>query len=117
MMLFRIGILLVVFLPSLVLAGWCEDEVAKLVWLESAIPIDDAKSAIESGDTRLLAIYGLGIEIPGISYKKSSKAFSGKNYRIIEGTGDDMCSENHALLNNMARKYATIYNKTLTESN
>ena len=117
MTLFRIGVILGLFLPSLAMADWCEDEVAKLIWLEAADPVANAKGAIESGDVRLLATYGLGVEIPGIPEKNALVEFSNKNYRVIEGTGDDLCSDEHARLNNMAYKYATVYNRTLAGAN
>ncbi len=62
---------------------------------------------------KFVAVHGFAMEIPGISEEMSYKAYSNNNYEAIEGTGDDLCSEEHARLNNLAKEYARIYNKTL----
>jgi len=92
---------------------WCRDTESKLSWLNSADPIEDAKTAIEKGNLEFAAVNGFAMEIPGIDEEESHRAYSDNNYETIEGTGDDLCSEEHARLNKLAREYASIYNKTL----
>ena len=65
---------------------------------------------------KFVAVHGFAMEIPGIGEEESHRAYSSNNYEIIEGTGDDLCSEEHARLNKLARKYASIYNKALAGS-
>ena len=101
---------------SLEQSDWCQETEVKLSWLRSADPISDAKTAIENNNKKYVAVYGFSIEIPGISEEESFEAYSNNNYEAIEGTGDDLCSEEHAELTNMAREYASNYNKTLAEA-
>lgn len=94
-------------------ANWCHETEEKLSWLINANPIADAKLAIKTGNTKFVAVRGFSIEILGISKKESFKAYSSNNYEAIDGTGDDLCSDEHQRLNNLAREYASTYNKTL----
>ena len=110
---FRIGVIFILLTPTFVNGGWCEDEVNKMLWLNSAIPEDDAKAAIKAGDTKLMATHGFALMIPGVTGVALSEAIDKKNYRVIEGTGDDLCSEEHQNLNMKAIEYATSYNRTI----
>ncbi len=110
---FKIVAITILLIPTLSNAGWCEDEIEKMSWLKKAIPEADAKAAIKVGDTRLMATHGFALMIPGITDPALSVAIDNKNYRVIEGTGDDLCSEEHQNLNMKANEYAIRYNKTI----
>ena len=56
---------------------------------------------------------GFSLQIPGINEHASNAIYQSKNYTIIEGTGDDLCSEEHERLNELAYSYASIYNQAL----
>ena len=94
---------------------WCQNEVEKLVWIELADPVVDAKIAIAEKNLKFMAVHGIAIDIPGLGKNDSSVAYSNNNYAAIEGTGDDLCSEKHAQLDNLATSYAKTYNQTIVE--
>jgi hypothetical protein len=73
---------------------------------------NNAKSAIARGDRRLLAVYGLTLEVPGVS-DDVSKLRSQYGLRILEGTSDAIKGEQDRQMNLNARKYATQYNRTV----
>lgn len=61
-----------------------------------------------------MAVYGYTLIFPGTeSYQDANNAYIKGNYITIEGAGDDLCSEEHARLNNIAYEYAELYNKTI----
>ncbi len=109
--------ILMACLPTFLLAQTCEDEINMLRWLETANATLDANRALKSGNTKLMAVYGYALHIPGIEGKQIKDAYIKGNYIAIEGTADDLCSEEHAKLNSLASEYAKIYNKTLLGSN
>ncbi|MCU7842933.1 MAG: hypothetical protein KZQ93_03745 [Candidatus Thiodiazotropha sp. (ex Monitilora ramsayi)] len=105
---------LLVFQTPFVLAQTCQDEVQMLKWVENADPAKDAEKAIKSGNTKLIAVYGFALYFPGVDENQVTKAYETGDYILIEGTGDDLCSEEHARLNNIANEYAETYNKTIS---
>jgi len=70
----------------------------------------DAEAAYNSGDHRLLGVYGFSVEVPG---------FRGNPYehkdeiRMLDGTGDVYCTDEERMLNKNARIYAKKYNETI----
>jgi len=108
-------VLILFFLNTSIFADTCDDRIALLLWLEEADANLDAKQALKSGDTKLMAVYGFALTIPGVTEEESAKAYKSKNYKAIEGTGDDLCSERHGELVIKANDYAVAYNKILTK--
>jgi len=98
------------------LAGDCEEMVQSLLWLESADPIIDAKTAIKDKDQRLMAVYGIALQIPGIEGASVREAYESGGHIAIEGTSDALCSDEHLRLNIIAEEYAIKYNKTILDS-
>jgi len=72
----------------------------------------DARAAIARGDQRLLAVYGITVEVPGVD---TSVATLRQRYglRILEGTSDAIKGPQDRLLNENARKYAKKYNRII----
>ena len=95
------------------MAQTCDPEIQALQWVENADPIEDASKALARGNTKFMAVYGYALYIPGIEGNSIKKAYEKGNYIAIEGTGDDLCSEEHARLNIIASEYAKIYNQQL----
>jgi hypothetical protein len=85
------------------------DEVSKLK-LDTAGA--DAEAAIARGDLRLLAVYGITLEVPGTT-ETPSKLREKYGLRILEGTGDAITGPKDQALNKLARKYARTYNQTI----
>ena len=110
---FKIGVIFILLASPMVSADWCENEVRKLLWLKTALPVKDAKIAIAKRELKFIAVHGFAISIPGLSGTEQSTAMVNNNFRVIEGTGDDLCSEEHAQLNTKAFEYASRYNKTI----
>jgi len=69
----------------------------------------DARSAVARGDRRLLAVYGLTLEVPGLN-DDVSKLRSQYGLRILGGTSDALRGEQDRRTNSNARRYATRYN-------
>jgi hypothetical protein len=65
----------------------------------------DAKSAMARGNRRLLAIYGLTLEVPGVG-DDVSKLRSKYGLRILQGTSDAIKDAQDRQTNLNARKYA-----------
>ena len=91
----------------------CVEE-SQLEWLISANPMGDVETAIRSGNTKYAAVYGYTYMVPGMEAQES-EIIGSKNFFAIEGTSDDLCSENHAKLNDLAFKYAKKYNSLLAQ--
>lgn len=86
------------------------DPALLLKWVEKANPTLDAKAALKNGDTRLMAIYGFALIIPGVDFNNYARYEKEYGYNPIEGTGDDLSGEEHARLNELATNYALEYN-------
>ena len=69
----------------------------------------DARAAVARGDQRLLAVYGITVEVPGVD---TNVATLRQQYglRILEGTSDAIKGPQDRLFNENARKYAKKYN-------
>ena len=72
----------------------------------------DATAALARGDKRLLAIYGLTVEVPGTNYT-AEQAGKANGIRILEGTSDTPEGDEEAELNLRARAYAASFNRTI----
>jgi len=83
-------------------------ELVKLRTLLGTDPVTQAKSALARGDTRLLAVAGYTITVPGID--ESSCSIPSGRIVVIPGTSDALLTEEHAQLNARAQVYAQRYN-------
>jgi len=74
--------------------------------------VEDARHAVAMNDIRLFAVYGITIELPGVTddSPETRKKFG---YRIIEGTSDALKDVEERKLNDNARAYAASYNKEI----
>jgi hypothetical protein len=78
-----------------------------------AVPVKDRmESALGAGDLRFLGVYGYAHEVPGVP-KSESDRISKNGILPIPGTSDALVSEEHAILNDEAREYASQYNALL----
>ncbi len=91
----------------------CDLEVAKLAWLVKADPVKDANTAINIGNRKYKAIYGFSLIFPCIEEDAGVNPYKTGAYEAIEGTSDNLCSEEHMRLNILAEEYACVYNKTI----
>jgi len=66
-------------------------EVDLLQWIKKADATSDAKEALNNGDFRYKAVYGISLMIPGIDGNNG-------DYVAIEGTSDAICSRKHEKL-------------------
>lgn len=71
----------------------------------------DALRAAETGDFRFIGVYGFTAEVPGMEEKGGLVKKYG--VRMIQGTSDAPCDEEHAQLDARAREYARAYNLEL----
>ena len=74
--------------------------------------VEDARHAVAMNDIRLFAVYGITIELPGVT-NDSPETRAKYGYRIIEGTGDALKTAEDRKLNDNARAYAARYNKEI----
>jgi hypothetical protein len=72
----------------------------------------DAKSALARGDRRLLAVYGLTLEVPGVD-DDVSRLRSQYGLKILGGTSDATTGAQDRQMNLNARKYAIQYNRVV----
>ena len=84
-----------------------KEEDARVLKVEHAE--SDAKDAVARGDHRLLAVYGMTLEVPGLS-ENASKLRGRYGLRILGGTTDALHGEQDRQNNLNARRYATRYN-------
>jgi hypothetical protein len=89
------------------------EQVAKLK-VDAAVA--DAKAAVARGDRRLLAVYGIALEVPGVD---ADVATLRQQYglRILEGTSDAIKGPQDRLFNDNARSYAKRYNNSIVSAN
>ena len=72
----------------------------------------DAEIAYKSGDHRLLGVYGISVDVPGLS----GNPYDHKNeIRMLDGTGDAYCTNEEHVLNHNARLYAKKYNDAMLD--
>lgn len=72
--------------------------------------IGDADLAFTHGDKRLLGVYSVAIEVPGLPGNPDSYRYG---IKPIEGTSDTICSDQERALNDNARSYAKKYNQEI----
>jgi hypothetical protein len=94
-------------------ADQCQTEIDQLLWLKGADAKLDAKEMLKSGELKYKAVYGYSVYIPGVPSSEYHRSLEVGDHEVIEGTGDDLCSEEHEILNDMAYKYAEVFNKIL----
>jgi hypothetical protein len=90
------------------------DKYAELRKLKIENAVQDALKSIESKDYRLLAVRGYALNVPGVSEDVRSIETS-YGIKIIEGTSDAIEGPEHKRLNDNARAYAKIYNRTIVD--
>lgn len=90
-------------------------EVRELRWIETADPVADAKAALAKGDHRLRAIRGLGITLPGTDSMALERLYRDYGINEIEGTTDSFENAEHHRLNEMAYRYAEVYNRQILQ--
>ena len=91
--------------------AYCLDALDRLEKYNFDDGTNDAIKAIKAGDKRYIAVYGYTVIIPGIAdMEEQFNIRVQKNYRLLEGTSDMLCSERHGELNVIAYDYATKYN-------
>ena len=72
--------------------------------------INDAQAAYKSGDHRLIGVYGISVEVPGLA----GNPYDHKDeIRMLDGTGDAFCTDEEQTLNHNARLYAKRYNEAM----
>ena len=84
----------------------------ELIQLEKLNPVEQAKSEFLKGNTKFLGVYQYSLIIPAVSgdpycWNKADLV------KIIQGTGDKICSKEHGRLQTIAMNYAFKYNKEL----
>jgi hypothetical protein len=94
-----------------------DSQVAKLKWLDTANPIEDAQRALEKHDIRLKAVYGYALTVPGINDKEKYSIYENKfGFDPIDGASDNLQSEEHSRLNQRAYDYALKYNSVILKN-
>ena len=87
------------------------EEIKVLRWVERANPVQDAQQALSKGNHSLRAVRGESLFLPGISYENQVEYRRTYGISVIEGTSDNLNGPEHARLNDMATKYAELYNQ------
>jgi hypothetical protein len=87
-----------------------KEEDVRLLKVEHAE--SDARDAVARGDHRSLAVYGLTLEVPGLS-ENTNKLRSQYGLRILGGTSDALRGEQDRRMNLNARQYAERYNRVV----
>ena len=104
-------LIVLIFVSGILSAG--EESVEKLQWLKKANPVEDANNALKNGDSRLRAIYGFVLFIPGKKYEEFSELENKYGINPIEGTSDSLSGSEHKKLNDLAIEYAKKYNEVI----
>jgi len=86
-------------------------DLSGLLAIKHGDPIADEAKAFTSHDYRFVGVYGYVVVVPGMDEGSPLVRKYGK--RIIEGTTDAPCDEEHSSLVDSAKKYAISYNKKL----
>lgn len=76
-------------------------------------PLEDAAKAFRSGDYRLVAILGVGLNVPGVQIDSSTRLVGSMQkigMKTISGTSDAFVNERHERMNAKAHEYAKAYN-------
>ena len=76
-------------------------------------PGKDAQKRMLSGDFRVIAIRGFSLMFPGLSLEETEDE---DNYRVIEGTSDDIDNSLHMRLIDLTTNYAETYNETVLKA-
>jgi SNF2 family DNA or RNA helicase len=93
------------------------DEIKSVMgWLETVNPIVDVQEVLKNRDTKLWAIQGFGIYIPGTKYKNFKQIENEYCYRMLKGTSDAIYGDEHLRLIRLAEKYAKEYNKYIVSN-
>ncbi len=87
-----------------------------LIKMEKANPEIDLKRSIANNDLRFIGIMGLALELPGVETIEKYTLYK-KIYgiKVIRGTSDVVINEEHRRLQDIARKYASVYNRMLSK--
>lgn len=101
----------------------CADEIARADSLAALDVAREVEAALQAGDTRLLAVCGFACEAPGlqdlppeVGREMRVRGIGGRDsWKIIAGTSDLVGCPGVELLNDVAHRYASRYNRLLVE--
>jgi hypothetical protein len=110
--------ILVIILAAILITGCSQSSpnckpkkgLAELRLLKVDEASKDAETAYNSGDHRLIGLYGFSVEVPGFD----GDPYNHKNeIRMLDGTGDAYCTNEEWMINKNARLYAKKYNNEI----
>lgn len=88
--------------------------VEKLLWVEKAEAVADAKEMLESGgDIQIYAFSGRMKTHPGLTAKQYDEIEDRVVSTYLVGMGDIVFGDKHLELRKVAREYATAYNQAV----
>jgi hypothetical protein len=88
----------------------CDDaSLNALKSLRNSDPVASAQRAVKSGDVRFLSVRDYSEFVPGV--KNQACALEVPRPRLIDPTGDLICTKEHGRLKDVARRYAERYNR------
>lgn len=70
----------------------------------------DAERAHRLHDDQFLGVNGYGVQVPGVQDETTLRRHG---VRVIEGTSDGLCDDDHDRLNKQAQQYAERYNRAM----
>ena len=109
---------LIILLLASITAGCAADKLMnkyeqKLQWLETANAQQDAQTALDKLDFRLMAMAQRATVIPGIDGKQSMDYELKCGIKFIDGVSDVVTSDEHLRLMKLAYQYALQYNSII----
>ncbi|MET0067558.1 MAG: glutamyl-tRNA amidotransferase [Candidatus Thiodiazotropha sp.] len=87
--------------------------VASLAWLHQADAERDVQEALQRQDTRLLALAGRALNLPGVDPARMDGAGERCGRRALPGSTDIVLGETHRRLLQAAAEYAARYNRLM----
>lgn len=85
-------------------------------WQDSLSARDDAETALQHQDYRLMAFAGRGYDIPGIDIEQSQSYAEKCGTRYFEEFSDVIRNQEQLVQMRKARQYATAYNEVILTS-
>ena len=105
------GVLILILSTCAVQANTTAKSYGELRHYEKLNPYNELKKAVTNNDLRFMALMGFGIYVPGV--KDHHEKYKKYGFRIIKGAGDDISGYEHGRLIEIARYYASTYNRML----
>lgn len=108
---------MVLFSTVAVADRYCDKGIPYLKQITSSDPKEDALFSVMIGNTKYYAVYGYSFRIPGFSYEEQELILATNNYKVIEGSGDNLCSWEGAPddLWRAIDNYAKSYNEAIAK--